>query len=193
MKWLKIASGVIALAALALSPGRATAQTVLGFEDYSPCNHITGNVGIYGGVDFAHEWTCYSYSQPPFNPHSGTNRVYTYNSSAPFSFIGGPVTFDGAWFSGFPSTSVTFQLLLGAVPVWTSGTMSTSDLPTFLSSGYSGMVDNVLVLSNAPDFYVMDDVTFNGGSSTVPEPASVALLATGLVGVFAARRLFRST
>ena len=78
--------------------------------------------------------------------------------------------FDGAWFAGQTATSVTFELLLGSTSVWTSGTMFTSDIPTFLSSGYSGMVDNVLVLSNAPDYYVMDDVTFNGGSSSVPEP-----------------------
>ena len=42
---------------------------------------------MYGSVNYHDEWTCYSSPQPPYNPHSGTNRVYTFNPSAPFSFI----------------------------------------------------------------------------------------------------------
>lgn len=190
MKWLKVAPAVIALGALALSPGRALAQTVQTFEDI-PC--VGDNVGMYGSVNYNNQWTCYSFPQDPYNPHSGTGRIYTSGTAAPFDFTGGPVTFDGAWFAGHTDVSVNFTLLLGSISVWTSGTMFTSNVPTFLASGYSGMVDGVLVLSNRPGFYVMDDVTFNSPTSVVPEPASVLLLATGLIGVFAvARRRFRS-
>jgi len=43
------------------------------------------------------------------------------------------------------------------------------------------MVDTIHVLSNAPDFYVMDDVTYESGG--VPEPGSLVLMGTGLVGL----------
>ena len=58
--------------------------------------------------------------------------------------------------------------------------------PTWLASGYSGMVDTVGVNSAANDFYVMDDFTYNG--TTTPEPGTLALLATGAFGAFGAIR-----
>jgi hypothetical protein len=140
-------------------------------------------------------WTCYSSPQPPYNPHSGTNRIYTTGNtnSAFFDFIGGPVAFDGAWFAGWASNSVSFALFLSGAPVWTSGSLAPTDVPTFLSSGYSGAVDRVQV-NGTGNLWIMDDVTFNENGivgPVVPEPSAIVLLGTGIVGLMGFARRHR--
>ena len=76
--------------------------------------------------------------------------------------------------------TVTFELFNGVNLVWTSATLAPSATPTWLASGYSGLVTEVDVVSPSPDFFVMDDFTY-GGSST-PEPGTLGLLATGAIG-----------
>jgi len=166
------------------------AQTVQTFEDFNPCDNTPDNVGLYGGVNYLNQWTCYGFSQPPFTPQSGTNRVYaalggSNSNSASFSFAA--TTFAGAWFSG--SATVNFQLFFLGNPVATSGPLSTSGTPSFLGSGYSGLVDRVTVNGNSIQ-WVMDDVTFGAAVTSTPEPATIALLGSGLlaIGALARRR-----
>ena len=181
--------------AVALAPAAAWAQTVQTFEDVSPCNNTGGQgdpVGIYGPVNYNTQFACYGWDQPPYAAHSLPNRVSAVfegtnvnNSTGTFNFTGGPVTFDGAWFAGFETNAVSFALWLGGAPVWASGVLVTTDVSTFLSSGYSGLVDRVDVNGTSVQ-WVMDDVTFH--TSAVPEPASIALLGTGLVGLYGVAR-----
>jgi hypothetical protein len=67
---------------------------------------------------------------------------------------------------------------------------------SFLSSGYSGLVDEVVVRSNAPMMtpqgaaWIMDNVTFNV-ESTVPDAGSTAsLLGGSLVALALLRRRY---
>lgn len=135
----------------------------------------------YNGVTWNGEWNYYGELQDPYNAHSDPNRVYDFVSDGHFEF-GAPVVFNGAWFAGNAFATVQFQLYLGGSLVWTSGILAPSATPTFLDSGYSGMVDSVHVLSPSPDFFIMDDVTFNQ-TTTTPEPASLVLLGSGLLGL----------
>ncbi len=114
-------------------------------------------------------------------PISPPERVYDLAQfpGDTFSFLT-PQVFSGAYFAGYSFATVTFQLYNGANLVWTSATLAPSATPTWLASGYSGLVTDVEVLSPSPDFFVMDDVTY-GGSST-PEPGTLGLLATGAIG-----------
>lgn len=157
-------------------------QIVADFEDAPVCDNTRPNMGVYAGIDFMSQWTCYASPQPPFNPASGTNRVYAVDgsanaSSAFFSFLGGPVNFLGAYFSG--SANVVFNLFLGGSLMASSGSLLTTGTPTFLSAGYAGPVDKVQVVGGDVN-WVMDDVTY----SVVPEPGAILLLGTGLLGIF---------
>jgi hypothetical protein len=77
-------------------------------------------------------------------------------------------------------------------PKWSSGSLAPSGVPTFLGSGYAGPVDEVGVVSPWPDYFVMDDVTYESGSST-PEPASLSLVGGAPQGTVAGRSLTPSS
>ncbi len=134
----------------------------------------------YGNITWYGNWTHYGFVQPPYNAHTPPQRVYTGLADSEFTFNNGPVAFDGAWFAGVDTTTVEFQGYLNNQLVFTSAMLTTSDTPTFLSSGYAGAVDRIDVVSNAPDYYVMDDVTYE---TSVPEPGSLVLMGTGLAGL----------
>jgi hypothetical protein len=147
----------------------------------------------YGGVNWGGVWTHYDFAQPPYNPHSDPQRIYSPNSGPgeyQFAFVIPNQTFGGAWFSGQESTSVFFNLYDDAALVASSPVLFTSSVPTFLSAAYSGPVDVVGIFSNANDFYVMDDVTV-GTDTPVPEPATFLLVGTGLLGVSFRKRFRR--
>lgn len=193
MRFRSLSVGVV-LAALFAMPVQA--QTTLNFDDLTgaACAGVQGGMGVYQGVDFLGQWSCYSDPQDPYNAASGTNRLYTagtdgYHSSGSFSFAG-PVQFLGASFSGYGFESVTFDLYLASTLVHTSSSLTMSSTPTFLASGYTGAVDRVTVRGVDPQypFFVMDDVQY----ASVPEPASFVLVASGLAGLAAVKRRRRT-
>ena len=141
----------------------------------------------YCGINWHSNWTYYDTVQPPYNAFSPPERVYdlTQFPGDTFDFVT-PQVFNGAYFAGYGFATVTFQLFNGVNLVWTSATLAPSATPTWLPSGYSGLVTTVEVQSPSPDFFIMDDVTY-GGTST-PEPGTLGLLATGAIGALSAIR-----
>jgi len=182
-------------AALAAVGSNARADTVITFDD------LTGNGQLadgYGGVTWHNDWTYYDTPQGQYTPESGSERVYNSSNTgtrlqdSPFSFSA-PVVFDGAYFAGYDVTNVSFELYLGGSLVATSASLSPSGTPAFLASGYSGLVDTVVVhdsnlFGGIYDYYVMDNVTYS--TVTTPEPSTVIISLFGGLGMvgFAWRR-----
>ena len=181
----KVASVGAALVVLA-SP--AAAQTVETYETVPACNNARPNMGVFSGINYLSQWTCYNFAQSPFNPSSGSARLYAVSgnanaASASFQFLS-PKQFLGAWFSG-NAGSVQFDMSYLGSSVWTSALLGPQSTPMFLASGYSGAVDQVTVNGSNVQ-WVMDDVTYD---NVVPEPTSLALVGAGLLALgFVARR-----
>ena len=142
-------------------------------------NQLKTRVLLSSDLELNGNWNYYDGAQPPYNPFSPPERVYDFVGTAPIDFSS-PTVFNGAYFSGYSYVTVTFELFNGVNLVWTSATLAPSATPTWLASGYSGLMTEVDVVSPSPDFFVMDDFTY-GGSST-PEPGTLGLLATGAIG-----------
>lgn len=182
-------------AALATTAPLAQAQTttVLTFDDIGAGGAVPLN---YGGLDWsAGGWSYYDGDNAPYTPHSGTFRAAlgwyddgdaaAGQASSTVRFATGSV-FQGAFFSGLQGATVSFDLYLNGSKVWSSSTLDPSATPTFLASGYAGLVDQVVLRGPALYAATMDDFTF---TMAVPEPASFVLLAAGLGAVgFVARR-----
>ena len=179
-----LSSFLLAAAGLAVAP--LASATVLTFDDLSGDDFVPAS---YGGLDWsAGDWFAFGGEQAPFTPHSGDVRItsgFGDPDAATAIGLGDGKTFQGAWFAGYEDVSVSFQLYEHGTLVATSATLATSATPTWLASGYAGLVDEVIVSSADQGGFVLDDFTF---SAAVPEPASTALLACGLVALAAVAR-----
>jgi hypothetical protein len=171
--------GTISLALGLTVMAAAGAQTVLNFDDVDTSPGVVSMPAGYGGLNWGGNIGLWGSPQPPYNPQSIPNRVLFNRSGesgvaeSDATFIGGPKTFDGAYFTGGAGTA-QFNLYSGATLVATSGILNLSSTPTFLASGYSGPVDKVGIVGDR-GFFAMDDFTYE----PVPEPSTLGLLALG--------------
>lgn len=182
---VRLAPQAVVLTA-ALSAVSASA-TVLTFDDLPEDGSVPVN---YGGLDWSgSSWFQYAGEQAPFTPHSGDRRATLgWDGSADTSAIRftTPSTFGGAWFAGYEDVTVAVEMYFGGSLVATTTTLGLSASPSFLASGYAGLIDRIVVRSSDPAFFVMDDLTF---ASAVPEPSSSVLALAGVGAVlFLARR-----
>lgn len=170
---------LIALSTMGTVPASAT---IFVNFDSLPGENVPVPQG-YGEINWNNNWIYFGLVHPPFTAHSRPNRVYDLAQypKDTFTFVNpnGEV-FLGAWFAGYAFATVQFVLYNGLDQVWTSEVLTPSDVPTFLPSGYGGLVTTVEVQSPSPDFFVMDDVTYSTGLST-PEPNTLVLFGAGLV------------
>jgi hypothetical protein len=106
-----------------------------------------------------------------------------------------PFTFNGGWFTAAfnPALSMSITGFSGATQLFQSFLLLDTDTPQNLLVEWAGL-DRVVFASGdgqPGSQFVFDNFRFNGAvdpGSTVPEPATMTLLATGLAGMAAARR-----
>lgn len=176
------------LGAFAASPANST---ILTFEDLNPAPALYDLMpATYKGLQFS-GW--YFGPDTFYTPGSGVIDLFTdYADPAdPGAFVitdsnntitsATPFVFDGANISGY--SGVTFKLFLSGSLVATSATLpdapdTTPYGPTFLASGYGGLVDKVVV-RGVQGYYAVDDFTFQP-STDMPEPGSLAIASLGL-------------
>jgi hypothetical protein len=167
---------LVCLVALVATAAANAAPIVLNFDDLNGFGSLPTN---YGGLTWSSNWNYYEDFQPPYNPASPTQRTYINFLSGSGSFdFPEPVQFLGASFAGFDFEDITFDLFLDGNYVGSSATLNPTGTPTFLSSGYTGAVDRVVVNFPAGGYAVMDDVTFQA----VPEPISLLVFGGLIVG-----------
>lgn len=186
MPWA-LRSTVLSAVLLASSLSASAATTVLNFDDL-----LDGVVPMnYGGLNWSlGGWTAFSAPAAPYTANSGAGRITTgFGADDASSLIdfGQAVQFEGAYFAGLGGAGLSFQLFSGGTLVHQSALLDPSETPTFLASGYAGLVDAVRISSANHGEFVMDDLSF---TTAVPEPQTYALLLSGLavVGWVARRR-----
>ena len=189
MRFSNLPLSLLGLATLFSFAPAAQAQTIIDFEDLTGSGAFTTT---YHGIDFEPGvWNYYDFVQSPYTPHSGSERTFqTTTEVNPFFTFVTPTAFQGLWVSGLSSASA--QLFLydtSNTLVATSGIVSGSATPQFLSSGYNGLVKKVVINTPQADQVVFDDLTLGNSTTAVPEPGAVALLVT--TGLSGAGFLFR--
>jgi hypothetical protein len=194
MKQLLLAStAALIIAAFGFQPARAT---VLTFDDLLGNENPVPNG--YGGFNWNNQTTvgsfdptAYGYQNTGYNcgTVSGRNVIFNYGGASPVEIAlatTGTFTYIGAFFTAaWGAETLSFTGLRNGVVVDRSGNYNINTTsPQFIDLDWTGIDE--LIISNTGQQWAMDNFTFT--ATPVPEPATMALLGAGILGVGLLRR-----
>jgi hypothetical protein len=173
--WILLISGMLLIA-----PARAEVLTFdeLTGEGTMPSPYQSSIIWEEG------VWSFYDQIQPPYSAKSGSTRLFGKpGDTTPSWDFTTPVVYLGSWFAGYADATVRMDLYLGGLLKATTGAFSPGETPAFLATGYGGLIDRVVITTPGPDYWVMDDLTFER-ASPVAEPPSAWYLAVAFGALF---------
>ena len=173
---------LLAVALVVLPPASVAAQQTITFDDYTSLPAIP-IVDGYAGLNWSNFYVVNVLDFPIYGeavsyPYVGINapREQTASISARTT----PFTLNSGYFS-FRRDQFTFITAIGYVGG--TPTFSTLVVGRFVEFNWENLSQVSFVALNPGAQFTVDDLTITEQTSTVPEPASVALFATGLLGL----------
>jgi len=167
--------------------GSTARAAVIGFDDLTNLEIPAG----YGGFVWP-AWTVNAGSGSSW--HSPPNVAWSYGYS--FVLSGSPFSFNDAWFATLDTDFLRLQIIgfdgYGNV-ICTKTITDLSGTAQLYSFGWSGLAALQFVSLDATGNvspFTMDDFRVNE-AAPVPEPATMLILSSGLLGLVAVRKKFR--